>query len=207
MENLGFEEDIQMTHQDEDEDYDYRTPDTSGIGKASFIEPDASEATSTLCLRQKLKQDKLAALYYRHLNVTGNPDLIDFDRFRLTKDPKKGVAIFEFYNGDRLVPLTKQTGEFYVPKTIRDAFGGVKVMKNVLGIETTPPSLKQSVSAASKLKAELPTDLLMDSIPLEDLSSLAKVIHIKTREASQNTDLDMREFLDIDKACKTYKVS
>ena len=39
----------------------------------------------------------------------------------------------------------------------------------------------------------------MESIPLEVLSSLVEDIHVKTREASQNTDLDMREFLGIDK--------
>ena len=40
----------------------------------------------------------------------------------------------------------------------------------------------------------------MESIPLEELSSLAEVIHIKTREASQNTYLDMRKSLGIEKA-------
>ena len=55
--------------------------------------------------------------------MTGNPDLIDLDRFRLTTDPKKGAANFEFYNGnDRWVPLTKQTGEFFAPKTLRNRF-------------------------------------------------------------------------------------
>ena len=39
----------------------------------------------------------------------------------------------------------------------------------------------------------------MESIPLEVLSSLVEDIHVKTREASQNTNLDMREFLGIDK--------
>ena len=39
----------------------------------------------------------------------------------------------------------------------------------------------------------------MERIPLEVLSSLVEDIHVKTREASQNTDLDMREFLGIDK--------
>ena len=51
-----------------------------------------------------------------------------------------------------------------------------------------------------KLESELPTDLQMKSIPLKDLSSLIENIHFKTRDASQNTDLDMREFLGIDKA-------
>ena len=43
----------------------------------------------------------------------------------------------------------------------------------------------------------------MESIPLRELSSLAEDIHVKTREASQNTDLDMREFIGIDKALQT----
>ena len=85
------EEDIPLINQDEDYD-DYNTPDTSRV-ETSFIEPDTAEATSTLHLRQKVKRDKLTALY-RHLNVTGNPSLIDLDRFRLTTDPKKGVTIF-----------------------------------------------------------------------------------------------------------------
>ena len=39
----------------------------------------------------------------------------------------------------------------------------------------------------------------MESIPLKELSSLVADIHVKTREASQNTELDMWEFLGIDK--------
>ena len=46
----------------------------------------------------------------------------------------------------------------------------------------------------------------MESIPLEELSSLVEDTHIKTREASQNTDLDMREFLGIDKALQKNTV-
>ena len=45
----------------------------------------------------------------------------------------------------------------------------------------------------------------MESIPLEELSSLVEDIHVKTREASQNTDLDMREFLRIDKALQNIQ--
>ena len=48
-------------------------------------------ATSALRLKQKVKRDKLAALY-RHLNVTSNLDLINLDRFKLTTDPKKGAS-------------------------------------------------------------------------------------------------------------------
>ena len=100
MDNPLFvnEEDIPLVHQENDENYDdYNTPDTRRA-ETSFIEHDTTEATSTLILRRKVKRDKLIALY-RHLNVTGNPDLIDLDRFKATKNPKKGVTIFEFYNG------------------------------------------------------------------------------------------------------------
>ena len=96
MDNIAFidEEYIPMVHQN-DEDYDnYRTPDTSRI-ETSFIEPDTTELTSTLRLRQKVKRDKINA-FYRNLDVAGNPDLIDLDRFRLTKDPKKGSRFLSF---------------------------------------------------------------------------------------------------------------
>ena len=110
MDNPVFvdEEAFSMVHQDEDYD-NYGTPNTSRVDETSFIEPDVAEATSALRLRQKVKRDKLTALC-RHLNVTGDIDLIDLDRFKLTTDSKKGVTIFEFYNGDRWVPLTKQSG-------------------------------------------------------------------------------------------------
>ena len=45
----------------------------------------------------------------------------------------------------------------------------------------------------------------MESIPPEELSSLTEEIHVKTREASQNTNLDMREFLGIDKALQSIQ--
>ena len=197
------EEDIPIVHQDHDYD-DYNTANTSRVDETSFTVPDTTEATSTLRLRQKVKRDKLTTLY-SHLNVTGNLDLIDLDRFKLTTDHKKGITIFEFYNGRWWVPLTKQTGEFVSPKTLRDRFGGVNTMKNFLGIDETPPALEKSFKAATKLSRELPTDIEMKSIPLEELSSLAEDIHVKTREASQNTDLDMREFLGIDKALQSIQ--
>ena len=82
-------------------------------------------------------------------------------------------------------------------------------MKSVLRLDRTPPLIERSSSAATKLKAELPADLQMESKPLKELSSLTKEIHIKTWEASQNTDLGMREFLGIgvSKPYKAYKVN
>ena len=48
-------------------------------------------------------------------------------------------------------------------------------------------------------------DLQMESIPFGELSSLTEEIHVKTREASQNTDLDMQEFLGIEKALQSIQ--
>ena len=78
-------------------------------------------------------------------------------------------------------------------------------MKNFLGVDETPPVLEKSIKAATKLKSELLMELQMESIPLGELSSLTEEIHVKTREASQNTDLDMREFLGIDKALQSIQ--
>ena len=207
MDNTAFvdEENIPMIDQNEDyDDTTYETPNTSRI-EISFTVPDTTEPTSTLRVRAQLKRDKLIALY-SHLNVTGNLDFIDLDRFKLTKDSKKGVIIFEFYNGnDRWVSLTKQTGQFFAPKTLKDRFGGLNIMKNVLGLDETPSSFDRSIKAATKLKGELPAALMMESITLKDHSSLVEDIHLKTREASQNTDLDMREFLAIDKALQSIQ--
>ena len=72
-------------------------------------------------------------------------------------------------------------------------------MKNFLGVDKMPPALERSFKAATKLKGKFPTDLEMESILIEEHSSLVEDIHAKTREASQNTDLDMGEFLGIDK--------
>ena len=77
-------------YSDYDDYDDYRTPDTSRINEASFTGPATAEATSTLRLKQKVERDRLTSLF-RHLNVTGNLDLIDFNRFEITTDHKKGA--------------------------------------------------------------------------------------------------------------------
>ena len=78
-------------------------------------------------------------------------------------------------------------------------------MKSVLSLDQTLAALERSISAATKFSRELPTDLQMESIPLKDLSSLAEDIHVKTREASQQTSLDMREFLGIDRVLQSIQ--
>ena len=65
--------------------------------------------------------------------------------------------------------------------------------------------MKRSFKVATKIRRELPTDIEIESIHLGKLSSLVENIHVKTRETSQNTDLDMREFLGIDKALQSIQ--
>ena len=63
IDNHGFvdEETIPLV---QDEDYDdYNTPDTIRVDNTSFAKPDTTEVTSTLQLRQKVKRDKITALY------------------------------------------------------------------------------------------------------------------------------------------------
>ena len=78
-------------------------------------------------------------------------------------------------------------------------------MKSVLSLDQTSSALKRSISAATKFKSELLTDLQIESIPLRGLSSLVEDIHTKTEEGSQNTDLDMQEFLGINKSLQSIQ--
>ena len=97
--------------------------------------------------------------------------------------------------------------QFFAPKTVRDKFSGLNTKKSFLGVDKTPPLLERSFKVATKLKGELPLDLEMESIPLDELSSLVEDIQVKTRKVSQNTDLDIRGFLRIDKALQNIGVN
>ena len=92
----------------------------------------------------------------------------------------------------------KRTGEFLSAKTLREKFGGINIMKSVLSLDEKPSALERYFKAAAKHRRELPMDIEIESIQLMELSSLVEDIHVKTRETSQNTGFDMREFLGID---------
>ena len=144
---------------------------------------------------------------YRHLNAIADPGLGDIDQFTIKFFSKTGNTDLRFLDSNKhWQSLTnKRTGEFLAPKTLREKFGGLNMMKSVLSLDETLSALEKSFKAATKLIRELSTDLEMESIPLEELLSLVEDINVKTREASQNTDLDMREFLGINKALQGIK--
>ena len=139
--------------------------------------------------------------------MTGDPGLADLYQFIIKRDSKTGNIELLFLDGNKHWQsfTNEQTGEFLASKTSREKFGGLNIMKSVLSLDKTSSALERLIDAATKVKGKLPTDLEMESIALKELSSLAEEIHVKKREAWQNTDLDMREFLEIDKALQSIQ--
>ena len=134
--------------------------------------------------------------------MTADPDLTDIDRFIIKKKNSKtgNTELLFFDANNHEYSLTNNwTSEFLAPKTLREKFGGLNILKNVLSLDEAPPALERSFTSAAKPNRvlSLPTDFQMEPTPLDIL--------IKTREASQNTDLDMREFLGIDKALQNIQ--
>ena len=183
-----------------DEDGDiYNTPNTTRVDE----EETSITPTSTLGLKQQVLRNKLDSLYH-HLGTKGSLALVNLDRFKMKTNSKTGIIDLLCYNGENWVSLTNQrTGKFLAVSTLKTKFGGLTLMKNFLNLEQTPPSIDRSIKAANLLKSEIPTQTDIETIPPSDLSSVVEEIHIKTREASQNTDLHMREFLGIDKALQS----
>ena len=139
--------------------------------------------------------------------MTGDSGLADMDRFMIKKNSKTGNNDLSFLDGNKhWQSLTnKRTGDFVAAKTLREKFRGLNIRKSILSLDETPSKLERSFKAETKHSRELPTYIEMKSIPLEELSPLVENINIKTREASQNNDRDMREFLGIDKALQSIQ--
>ena len=202
MDNPAYDVDIEMDDVDiapEDDGDVYNTPNTTRVDEEeTLITP-----TSTLRLKQQVLRNKLDALYH-DLGAKGSLDFVNLDRFKMKTNSKTGITDLLWYNGENWVSLTNQrTGEFLTVGTLKTKFGGLTPMKKFLNLEQTPPSIDRSIKAANLLKSEIPTQTDIETIPLFDLSSVVEDLRIKTREASQNTDLDMQEFLGISKALQS----
>ena len=206
MDNPAYVDDLDIDMDDvdivpEDDGNIYNTPNTTRVDE----EETSIRPTSTLGSKQQILRNKLDSLYH-HLGTKGGLDLVSLDRFKMKTNSKTGVTDLLLYNGENWVSLTNQrTGEFLAVSTLKTKFGSLTPMKNVLNLEQTPTSIDRLIKAANLLKSEIPTQTDIETIPLFDLSSVVEEIHINTREPSQNTDLDMREFLGIDKALQSIK--
>lgn len=89
---------------------------------------------------------------YKHLNVTGDRDLADKDRFMLIKNSKTGSTDLLFFDGKHWKSLTnKRTGELLAPNTLKERSGALSVIKSVLNLDETLTALERSFSAATKL--------------------------------------------------------
>ena len=126
----------------------------------------------------------------RGFNVKISPK--ERGRFRMSS----GYLQIEKSPGD-YVSVTKSNGEFLAESTMRTRLGA-SLARELLGIET-PSSVR---SRTRVLIQEMPTELEMDDLSPQKLE---EVISEVTREMSTNTDLDMREFLGIDKALTRIK--
>lgn len=73
------------------------------------------QSTSTFRLRQKVKPDKLDALY-RHFNVKSDLDLINLDRFNYIKISKKELLFQSFTMVINGFPLQKKRAGFFLQK-------------------------------------------------------------------------------------------
>ena len=102
------------------------TVDTSRLDDTPFIVPDTTKATSTLCLKQEVKQDEIKALY-RHLNVTGNVGLAKLDKFIIKENPKIGKTDLLFFDHNKHWQhfTNKLNDGFLVAKTLIARFSGL----------------------------------------------------------------------------------
>ena len=148
--------------------------------ETSFNDDDVQEET------QKL--DREINALERGFNVKIPPE--ERPRFRLSS----GYLQVEKSPGE-YVSVTKSNGELLAASTLRTRLGASRA-RSLLGIET--PSSSKSYPRV--LLKDL--DIEMDELPPQRLE---KVINEVMNSVSTNTDLDMREFLGIDKALTRIK--
>ena len=205
MENPTFidDENIPLINSHEDEDASYTPMQSEGdtTEETSFSTPSRETPGSKIIpLSNELKRQKIQALH-KELGITGDVNLAELDRFQLNLNEKTRNSELKFFNGQDWILLTnKHTGGFLAEGSLIRKMGGANAMKNMLGLDTTPSQSERSKTAARKLASIIPTDLQMDNISMEDLSRTITTIEHEVKEASQNTDLNMREMLGLDKA-------
>ena len=205
MENPGYDdgnEDIPHPEGGDDDDPTDQNPprvptgEGGGTSSRTSTVPEEIPGSKVTRLSEELKRQKIYALH-QELGVSGNINLAELDRFRLSRNEKTGKIELEFRKGLDWVSLTnKYTGEFLAKSSLEQRMGGVYAMKHMLGLDRDPLQSERSKTAARKLAQIIPTDLEMDNISMQDLSRVIIDVEHEIRDISQNTDLDMREIIE-----------
>lgn len=130
--------------------------------------------------RNRLKADMIESLF-RHMGWEIDENMIELHLDRYKIEQENGQTILSFKKGGKWFNLTsKRTGGFREKNSIE------KIMTN-----THLKNLGISILDIT------PTDLEMNDLTPQQLEDVVKKV---TRTIGTNTDLDMREFLGIDKA-------
>ena len=189
---------------DDDDDLPHTTMQNGDIPSTSYPTKTSSGGTlgSVEGATKRLKIEQL----YKFLDVEGDADTIDIDKFKVERDTKTNRTMLYFLKDGSEVRLTKKKGEFKAPTEISRIMGGLAAMKGMLGLDETPPLLEKSIQEAARsreaardLNKTIPTDLELDSIPLEDLNGRIHDVDSALQEASKDTGLPVRELLALDK--------
>ena len=81
--------------------------------------------------------------------------------------------------------------KFLAKSTLQNKFCGVEKMKRILSIEGDVPDLDQSITLQKNCKNNYQLTLKRKAFHSKIFSNLAEQMHVATREAATNTDLDM----------------
>ena len=176
------DENIPLLNENDDVDdsiYEDSQAETSFTNDDVVIQQEANEIELRRRERNLEKLDTKINALERGFNVKIPPE--ERGRFRMSSDylqVEKSPG--EYAN------ISKSDGTFLAESTLRNRLGA-PLARSLLGIETRDRVLIQ----------EIPTELEMNDLSPQ---RVGEVITKVTRDMSTNTDLDMREFLGINKA-------
>ena len=184
------DENIPLLHRDDDIDdsvYEDSQAETS-FNNDDVIQQEANEIELRRRERNLEKLDTEINALERGFNVKIPPE--ERGRFRMSS----GYLQVEKSPGE-YANISKSDGTFLAESTMRNRLGA-SLARSLLGIETRDRD--------RVLIQEIPTELEMDDLAPQRLGEVIddkkRLIAEVTRDMSTNTDLDMREFLGIDKA-------
>ena len=172
------DENIPLLNENDDVDDSIYEDSETSFNNDDVIQQEANEIELRRRERNLEKLDTEINALERGFNVKIPPE--ERGRFRMSSN----YLQVEKSPGE-YVSVTKPNGEFFAASTLRTRLGA-PLARSLLGIEKF-----------SHVIQEIPTELEMDDLSPQ---RVGEVITKVTRDMSTNTDLDMREFLGIDKA-------